>query len=200
MTLQPNADSSTLRIELENVLPLVWRRVIVPGSWTFAKLHDYLQWVMGWNDSHAHEFEAGERLIAAGWWIQEIAQDRDTSIYRDERRVRIEAIAAEVGIGGEFTYCYDMGDDWRHRIVVEATPETLSKELALPRCVAGEHACPPDDVGGPPGYERFLEILADREHEEHADMLRWIGGVFDPKGFDLNRINRDWRGGKRRKG
>jgi len=49
-----------------------------------------------------------------------------------------------------------------------------------------------------PGYQRFLECLADSSNEEHVDMLRWVGGVFDPKGFDLNRLNRDWRPGRRR--
>lgn len=53
------------------------------------------------------------------------------------------------------------------------------------------------DVGGPPGYALFLESLKDREHEQHDDMIRWIGGVFDPKGFDLNRLNREWRGAKK---
>ena len=53
-------------------------------------------------------------------------------------------------------------------------------------------------MGGPPGYALFLEILGDREHEQHEDMIRWIGGVFDPKGFDLNRLNREWRGTKKR--
>lgn len=37
----------------------------------------------------------------------------------------------------------------------------------------------------------------DSKDEEHEDIVRWIGGVFDPKGFDLNRINRDWKGAKR---
>lgn len=54
-----------------------------------------------------------------------------------------------------------------------------------------------EDVGGPRGYACFLEILEDREHEEHENMVRWIGGVFDPGGFDLNRINRGWRGTRR---
>jgi hypothetical protein len=30
-------------------------------------------------------------------------------------------------------------------------------------------------------------------------MARWIGGVFDPKGFDLKRLNRDFRAKKRRR-
>ena len=49
------------------------------------------------------------------------------------------------------------------------------------------------------GYALFLEILADRQHEQHEDMARWIGGVSDPKGFDLNRINGDWRETKRQR-
>ncbi|MCB1624075.1 MAG: plasmid pRiA4b ORF-3 family protein, partial [Pseudomonadales bacterium] len=71
--------------------------------------------------------------------------------------------------------------------------------VPLPTCVAGENACPPENVGGPHGYAQFLEILADRRHEEHEEMARWIGGVFDPKGFDLNRVNRDWKNAKPRR-
>lgn len=73
-------------------------------------------------------------------------------------------------------------------------------DCALQVCVAGENACPPEDVGGPLGYALFLEILADPQHEQHEDMVRWIGGVLDAKGFDLNRVNRDWKGPKRRQG
>lgn len=69
-------------------------------------------------------------------------------------------------------------------------------------CIAGENACPPDDVGGPHGYALFLEALGDpthEQHEQHEDMVRWIGGVFDPRGFDLNRINREFKGAKGRR-
>ena len=54
-------------------------------------------------------------------------------------------------------------------------------------------------MGGPHGYARFLEILSDSNDEEYGDTLRWVGGVFDPKGFDLNRINLDWKRAKRRR-
>jgi hypothetical protein len=188
-----------LRIELTGIEPLIWRRVYVPGSWSLARLHDYLQWVMGWNDTHAHEFEVGSGLIAPAWWIEEVGEDRGADAFRDERAVRVQTVAAELGVGGEFSYRYDMGDDWRHRLVIEAQPETVIDELPVPRCVAGENACPPDNIGGPPGYQQMLAILRQPTHEEHADMLRWVGGVFDPAGFDLNRINRAWRATKRRR-
>ena len=178
--------------------PLVWRRVIVPNHWAFASLHRYLQWVMGWQDSHAHEFQVGERVAAPEWWIQELADSGSTAHCVDERRLSVGAVATELGVAGVFAYRYDMGDGWEHRLIVEAPPVAwVPHELVLPVCTAGENACPPEDVGGPHGYEHFLASLADERSEAHVEMLRWIGGVFDPKGFDLNRINRDWRGSKR---
>lgn len=189
-----------LRIELLDVEPLVWRRVLVSNQWTLASLHGYLQWVMGWMDSHAHEFETVAGIVAPDWWIHEVASDSDTSTYRDERRVSIAAVVSESGARAEFEYRYDMGDGWQHRIVIEpATAIESIPDVSLPICLAGENACPPEDVGGPHGYELFLQILGDRTHEEHEDTVRWIGGVFDPKGFDLNRINRDFKRTKRRR-
>jgi len=111
----------------------------------------------------------------------------------------VAAVVSELRARGEFEYRYDMGDGWEHRIVIESLPNPVGRDWGLPICLAGENACPPEDVGGPHAYTEFLEILADRQHEQHADMARWIGGVFDPKGFDLNRINRDWKEAKRRR-
>ena len=199
MTKPPTPKAVALRIELLEVVPLVWRRVLVPDNSTLASLHHYLQWVMGWTDSHAHEFEVGAGLVAPDWWIREAGSDEEASRYRDERRVSVAAVVSELGPRGEFEYRYDMGDGWEHRIVIESAPASRLGDLPLPVCVAGENACPPEDVGGPHGYALFLEILGDRQHEQHGDMMRWIGGVFDPKGFDLNRINREWTGPKRRR-
>jgi Plasmid pRiA4b ORF-3-like protein len=174
-------------------------RVLVPDNWTLATLHNYLQWVMGWTDSHAHEFEIGAGLVAPDWWIREAWSEEEANRYRDERRVSVAAVVAELGPRGQFEYRYDMGDGWAHRIVIESAPPWAAGEFPLPVCVAGENACPPEDVGGPHGYAEFLRALGERRREQHEDMARWIGGVFDPKGFDLNRINRDWKGARRRR-
>jgi hypothetical protein len=193
----PTRKTVALRIELLEVVPLVWRRVLVADHWTLASLHHYLQWVLGWTDSHAHEFEVGEGLIAPDWWIPEAASEEEANGYRDERRVSVAAVVSELGIRGEILYRYDMGDGWEHRIVVESPPTSTVSNPRLPVCIAGENACPPEDVGGPHGYEMFLAILGDRYHEQYEDTVRWAGGVFDPKGFDLNRLNRDWKGARR---
>lgn len=188
----PSPKPVSLRIELLDIQPLIWRRIVVSNQSTLAGLNNYLQWVMGWQDAHAHEFEVGEHVIAPAWWIAEMVNSPNDSRYKDESRVSVAKVVAELGISGEFEYRYDMGDGWAHRLVIEAPPTTQA-DLPLPRCTAGENACPPDDVGGPPGYAQFLAALANPKHDEHVHMLEWVGGVFDPTGFDLNRINRDWR-------
>jgi hypothetical protein len=200
MATTPRPKPIALRIELLDVEPMVWRRVVVSNQWTFASLHGYLQWVMGWQDTHAHEFDLGTIIVAPDWWIAECAGYGDTDRYRDERRFSVAAALKELGARREFEYRYDMGDGWRHRIVFDPVPPYWeTHQLPLPACLAGENACPPDDVGGPPGYQQLLESLTNRAHEQHEELVRWIGGVFDPKGFDLDRINRDWRGARARR-
>jgi hypothetical protein len=71
--------------------------------WTLAALHHYLQWIMGWRDTHAHEFQVGAGVVAPEWWIHEVGLDSDASAYRDERRVKgsswiSSAIAATNGM------------------------------------------------------------------------------------------------------
>ncbi len=57
--MPPKPQPVALRIELLDIAPLIWRRVLVSNQWTLGSLHNYLQWVMGWMDTHAHEFDVG---------------------------------------------------------------------------------------------------------------------------------------------
>lgn len=196
MPTTPQPQLVALRVELRDVEPLVWRRVLVANQWTLVSLHKWLQWIMGWMDTHGHEYQVGESVVAPDWWIRELGNGVEEAAYRDERRVSVAKVVAELGARGEFEYRYDMGDDWRLRIVIESPPAGMMEGVPLPLCVAGENAGPPDDVGGPHGYREFLAAIADRRHEQHEESLRWIGGVFDPKGLDINRLNREWKGAR----
>ena len=191
MPTPPRPQPVALRVELRDVVPLVWRRIRVSNQWTLVSLHKWLQWIMGWNDSHAHEYHVGDSIVAPDWWIHERGYDVGEVTCRDERRVSVAKVVAELGPRGEFEYRYDMGDDWRLRIVIEELPAGMIEDVPLPLCIAGENAGPPDDVGGPHLYSEFLTAIADPRHEQNEDMLRWIGGVFDPRAFDLNRLNRE---------
>lgn len=105
---------------------------------------------------------------------------------QNERRVTVAQLVPEAG--SSFVYEYDFGDSWEHEILVEQILEP-EEHVHYPLCIGGARACPPEDVGGVPGYAEFLEAIRDPEHEEHDNMLIWAGGDFDPEGFDRNRVN-----------
>ncbi len=95
-------------------------------------------------------------------------------------------------VGDTIVYEYDFGDSWRHDLVLEQILP-MDPDRSYPLCLAGARARPPEDVGGVWGYANFLEAIADPEHVEHAELLTWAGGVFDPDGCDVNMINRQLR-------
>lgn len=187
--------SVPIRIELQGIEPLIWRRIAVPAEWSLGQLHEYVQWVMGWQDTHAHEFRLGRVTVADARWIAEMSIGRDASDYVNERDMSVAQALEQAGDARELEYVYDMGDDWVHRVVFEPSAARVGYVSSmLPLCVAGENACPPEDCGGPPGYADFLEAIGNSKSNRRTELLDWVGGVFDPKGFDLNRINRDWHG------
>jgi len=176
-----------LHVALDAIVPPIWRRIIVPAAITLPELHDLLQLVMGWTDSHLHSFTIGNRTYSNA----EVADgDLDEMGMLDEAgHTLADLLGATIKT---FLYEYDFGDSWLHRIDVAAI-STPNPDWEYPLCVAGARAAPPDDVGGVPGYEDFLVAIGDPNNEEHDSMLTWVGGAFDPEGFDLNAINRTLR-------
>lgn len=77
-------------------------------------------------------------------------------------------------------YVCDFGDDWDHSIRIEKVNEAVPG-VTYPRLLKASGACPPEDVCGAPGYEEFLVAIADPDHDQHDDMVRWSGGSFDPE-------------------
>jgi hypothetical protein len=177
----PPAPVLQLRIELDDVDPLVWRRVLVPATITLGRLHEVIQTSMGWTDSHLHEF------VIDGQHYGIPGTDDGMLPYRvlDERRARLQG-----ALHGRrrFDYIYDFGDSWEHRIRVEKTLPPLP--MPHPFFVDGERACPPEDVGGFPGFENFVRIMADPADPEHEEMVEWYGGPFDPGAFDAVQTRR----------
>jgi hypothetical protein len=170
-----------LKITLANVQPPVWRRVQVKDC-SLARLHDIIQISMGWTNSHMHVFDVGG---------EQYGEDPMGELdWRSARTVKFSQIAAAGH--KRFVYTYDMGDNWEHLIQVEKTL-SAEKGVRYPHCVAGERACPPEDCGGPWGYEEFLEAIRDPKHEQHEDLLEWIGGEFDPEVFDAHAVNQELR-------
>jgi len=169
-----------LKIVLNDVDPPVWRRFQV-GDCSLAELHHVIQACMGWSNSHLYAFE----VDGVEYSDPEMGDDMDC---RDSRSRNLSQLASQGP--SSFTYQYDFGDNWEHVVEIEKTlpPEPKAK---YPRCIEGEHACPPEDCGGSYGYEEFLEAIRDPHHDEHEEMLEWVGGKFDPEAFDINWVDRE---------
>ena len=163
-----------LEVTLLDTKPPIWRRVLVDGGSTLDHLHDVIQAAFGWWDYHLHEFEVGRVRYAVPDPDDDWGEPR-----RDERGVRLDAIAAE---GSSFLYTYDFGDGWDHRIVVEKVLPAAG--ITVPACLDGRRACPPEDCGGTGGYRELLEILRDPTHPEHQTRREWLGHDFDSEAFD----------------
>ncbi len=168
-----------LRIRLLEVRPLIWRRVLVPATITLDRLHAAAQEAMGWSDMHLHEFQLGRDR-----WGDVDIEDDDGRLL-DEFDVRLRPL---VSPGDRLQYRYDLGDDWRHEIVVEGEVDGVAGEL-YPLCVDGAGACPPEDCGGISGYRELLEALAGPRSRRQRDLLRWLGGPFDPADFSIDDAN-----------
>jgi len=169
-----------LKIELLDVAPTIWRRLAVPSSIELPKLHQVFQTALGWSNSHLHEFV----INGVRYSVPEPDFDDDSGQVDEQGVLLDDALGIDAR---SFDYIYDFGDDWHHVIVVE---DQHLKASASVRCLAGENARPPEDVGGPMRYAEFLAAIADPSHMEHETYLEWSGGRFDPKGFDLEAANR----------
>lgn len=154
-----------LRIRLEGVDPVVWRRLLVPGGVRMAKLHDMVQATMGWTNSHRYSFTVGDQID--GMQCDE---------YPEEELDEKEHTVLVVLRGGvrRFVYDDDCGDSWEHEVVVEDctwSPLTLKHSV----CLDGQNACPPADVGGVRGYAQFLDASADPDTRNTTVLSRGWG-------------------------
>ena len=126
-----------LRIELKDVTPAIWRRILVPTSVRLDRLAEMLLAGMGWTNSHLHCFEIGDERY--GMQFDDVL-DEDL----DERSVTV--LQALRGVDS-FAFEYDFGDGWVYDVTIEAIVEgTVGLEHAV--CLDGANACPPEDCGG----------------------------------------------------
>ena len=173
-----------LKITLLEIKPPIWRRIQTRDC-TLDALHDILQAVIGWNNCHLHQFDINGQVFGDPDLFEEDFLEFDM---RDSRKTMLSQVVPQDGKRSRFIYEYDFGDGWLHEIMFEGN---LDPEAGViyPTCLEGERHCPPEDVGGPGGYEEYLEAIADPSHENHKQFLQWRG-PFDPEAFDLAEVQR----------
>ncbi|MGB7981508.1 MAG: plasmid pRiA4b ORF-3 family protein [Candidatus Nanopelagicales bacterium] len=177
-------DALEVLVSLTGTEPLVWRRLVVPASITLGRLHHVLQGAMGWTDSHLHLFRVAGRLVGP------VDLDLGVGPSDDEDAISLGQVTEPGSVIG---YEYDFGDSWEHTVeVLAARPGHLGRTLAV---VAGERACPPEDVGGIGGHEQLCQVLAGHavltglDPEQVADLVAWAPEGYDPAHFDVEQAN-----------
>ena len=172
-----------LKVTLVGTKPPIWRRIVVPSDIRLDTLHMVLQIVMGWENCHLHQFDAGG--LTYGAHEDEFGLDMDMDV-EDENTCKLHQLLKTAK--DTMKYEYDFGDSWEHKIVLEKIlPHDKAQQL--PRCVAGKRSCPPEDCGGVWGYEEMLELLKHPEDPEYEERMEWLGGEFDPEEFDVDGVN-----------
>jgi hypothetical protein len=181
-----------LKITLEGIKPVVVERSLeVSSDIRLDRLHLVIQAAMGWENYHLYEFMAGETR----WGLP------DPDFGTDTLPVTKTSLADVIDAAGKnpIRYLYDFGDDWSHHIeatiIGDSTPGNL-----YPRLVDVTGRCPPEDVGGLPGYEHFLQAIGDQAHPEHEELTEWAGGPFDPnfpdaeeRRLDVLKLAKKWK-------
>jgi hypothetical protein len=183
-TVEKPQEIYQIKVILLGMDPPIWRRLMVPADLTLEQLHHILQLAMGWEDCHMHEFRIGQQRFGTPDPMEKALGRSHTA---SERTARLFSVLGRAGV--KAVYTYDFGDSWEHQIVVE---KRLAPEpgRAYPACLAGERHGPPEDCGGIPGFYNLLEAISDPEHEQHQELLDWLGGDFDPGAFSVDEVNR----------
>lgn len=179
-----------LKISLQGIKPLIWRRIIVNEDFLLPDLHDVIQTVMPWTDSHLHQFKKGNQCYG-------IPSEDDWGVVNDYSDMTISDLLHKEN--DKLVYEYDFGDGWEHDIVLEKILSEGSKNTPCVQYVTGKNACPPEDCGGCWGYMRILKVLQNPQDEEYESMRDWMGleegDEWDPSdiGFDKEDVNDELR-------
>ncbi len=172
-----------IKIQLTKIKPPIWHRVVIPSDMLLSDLHNVLQTVMGWTNSHLHQFVKDETF-----YLPKMEDDWtwDDMNNVDYKRRKVSGLLKKEN--DQIIYEYDFGDSWEHSIVLEKITDN-PRGRKQPVCLEGKRNCPPEDCGGPYGYADFLKILTNPDHEEHEDYIAWLGQEFDPEYFTPEEVN-----------
>ena len=173
------------RIELEDIQPPIWRRILIAAAASFADLHSAVQGAMGWEDDHLYRFEVRDPATGRMMFLGRPLEDDgwEDNVLPGWQHGIVDFITPD---RPDCQYVYDYGDNWRHRVSVEEAV-ALEPDRSYPVCLDGARACPPEEIGGPSGYADLLRILQDPEDEGYEKICKRVG-VFDPERFDPGEV------------
>ncbi len=184
MRKQDEAETAfILRLALRQIKPVIWRKVAAHPSTPLDALHQIIQALFLWDNMHLHEFSSQGRVYRSA---ADVEESQDDSISEDG--VTIDTVLKRKG--DKILYQYDFGDGWEIEITLEGRDAEIAEIYALPMCLDGERAAPPEDCGGIPGYQGLVEAVENPKAADSAERLMWLGRPWNPKTFDVSFANR----------
>ena len=155
-----------LKISIQGISPMVWRRLLVRSDSTIADLHYTMQIAIGWSDVHLNLFHI---------------HGKDYGVYHDggisfsDNPEKVFLSSFDFRTRERFLYKYDFGDAWLHDVRIEKRLPLDTKRI-YPVCIAGKHAAPPDDCGGALAYMqirqnlKYRAVFGDESFDDEDDL------------------------------
>lgn len=105
------------RIALRDIHPKIWRRIQVPGNYSFFDLHVAIQDSMGWVGYHLHQFEVKNPRTGEKDSIGETSTEYgfEDVISEDDAKIATYFVNEK----DKAYYIYDFGDSWAHDIIFQ---------------------------------------------------------------------------------
>jgi hypothetical protein len=171
------------------VRPKVWRNFFVPSDISLEELNGVFLDVMGWEGCHLCACRVnGRRLINSGEDFENRpllpfpGPGEDTAL----ATIRLDRLG--LAKGSTFTREYGFGDGWEHKLSLLDTNFQPKRPGQRYGCLKGKRRGPPEDCGGPWGYETLLEAIADPSHPRRGELLEWAGADFAPEFFSAKDV------------
>lgn len=176
----------TIRISLQGIRPVIWRKLEVPSNISMTFLGFVLLEAMGWENEHLHQFRKGNHFYSpASQQDPDMFPDFGAAINHKSEEFCLSDIM--VGKGDKIHFDYDFGDDWHHQILLSSVDDYAKDEPRKVKLICGKNACPPEDCGGEWGYNALCEYYRTGKRAEGVDdsFYSWVDEDFDPDYFPL---------------
>jgi hypothetical protein len=141
-----------LKVWLQEISPMIWRRLLVRSDSTIADLHYTIQIAIGWSDIHLNLFHIHGQDYG-------VYHNGGTSFADNPEQVPLSTFGFRTR--ERFFYEYDFGDAWLHEVRIEKHLPLDLKRI-YPVCIDGKHAPPPEDCGGAVAYLQIRQELKYR--------------------------------------
>lgn len=176
-----------MKIVIKNSKPPIWRRCIIPAGITFSQLSIILNKIMGWCGYHLSEFEFYHLQLR----LREDDEINDFVPLWDFDLLDSSKIFINEYMEKQewFTYTYDFGDDWQHRVTIENVIEDYPNNY--PEVIKFKGDCPIKDCGGIEGYYECIDVIEDSENPESNERRAWAESQGYGFTYDMDEVNED---------